>query len=790
MSEMVRPLDELETEKLPLAGGKGSALARLRQAGYPVPDGFVILPDAFDDDHLKPQAWSAVQALLEQMRKVENGMAAFAVRSSALSEDSATASFAGEFETVLDVHTDEAVRAAIHTVRHSRHSERVQVYSEARGIDPTHELAVVVQRLVRADISGVLFTANPVTGSRVEMTGNFVYGFGEELVSGEVEPYTFTLERPNGRYDGPPALKRTARKLYKLASRLEQELGNAQDIEWCVVGDKLHLLQSRPITTLIEHDPTTGEWNATLGGDYLWTNMIAGEVFPEATTPSTWSVWQGLLKQLSLGDIPTIRNIAGRLYLNYSLLYSFLLKFLRSHERIIGFTGDSIGTPPEGMEIPRFPISMKTVLFQVIPREVRNARKKADLKKRASEYLSMVQDQCRAWRLQIREIQDRMALIPLWRDEIEPTFSEVYLLQDALNEDLQAQGGKVKKELAKLVGEDDANMLLTSISGNQGELASLGLLAGLLRLQSGEIDRQEYLRRYGHRAPNENELAEPRPYEDPGWLDRQLETFAQSAATVANLQEQRRAKFNSTWEKIERAIPPKKARALRDKIDQVVRTNTMREATRSELTRTIGVIRALFLRAGEFTGLGDDIFFLEIDEVGDVLAGDKSQTAFIAARRETHEKYRALPPLPVWIRGRFDPFQWAADPDRQTDVFDASAPVSRRREAEGVITGHPGSSGRVEGMVRRIDSPDEGLELQPGEILVTSTTNVGWTLVFPRAAAVVTDIGASLSHAAIVAREIGIPAVVGCGNATMRLRTGDRVRVDGGQGTVEILEAA
>jgi phosphoenolpyruvate synthase/pyruvate phosphate dikinase len=347
MTEMVRTFDELEVEQFPWAGGKGSALARLTQAGYPVPDGFVILPDSFDDDDLKPQAWTAIQARLEQMRKVENGMAAFAVRSSALSEDSAVASFAGEFETVLDVHTNEAIRAAIHTVRHSRHSERVQVYSEARGIDSTHELAVVVQRLVRADISGVLFTANPVTGSRAEMTGNFVYGFGEELVSGEVEPYTFTLERPDGRYHGPPELRRIARRLYKLASRLEQELGNAQDIEWCVVGDKLHLLQSRPITTLIEHDPTTGEWNATLAGDYLWSNMIVGEVFPESITPSTWSVWQGLLKHLSLGDIPTIRNIAGRLYLNYSLLYSFLLKILRSRERIIGFTGDSLGTPPE-----------------------------------------------------------------------------------------------------------------------------------------------------------------------------------------------------------------------------------------------------------------------------------------------------------------------------------------------------------------------------------------------------------------------------------------------------------
>ncbi len=439
MTEMVRTFDELKVEQFPWAGGKGSALARLTQAGYPVPDGFVILPDSFDDDDLKPQAWTAIQAQLEQMRKVENGMAAFAVRSSALSEDSARASFAGEFETVLDLHTDEAIRAAIHTVRHSRHSERVQVYSQSRGMDAAHELAVVVQRLVRADISGVLFTANPVSGRRAEMIGNFVFGFGEELVSGEAEPFTFTFERSNGRYHGPSALKHVSRRLYKLACRLEQELGNAQDIEWCIVGDRLHLLQSRPITTLIEHDPATGEWNATLTGDYLWTNMIIGEVFPESTTPSTWSVWQGLLEHLSLGDIPTIRNIAGRLYLNYSLLYSFLQKFLRNSDRIIEYTRDSIGAPPEGMDIPQFPISIKTVLFRVIPHEVKNAQKKAKLKKRASEYLYTVEDRCQAWQHQIREIQEPMALIPLWRDEIEPTFSQVYLLQDALNEDLQTQ---------------------------------------------------------------------------------------------------------------------------------------------------------------------------------------------------------------------------------------------------------------------------------------------------------------------------------------------------------------
>jgi pyruvate,water dikinase len=138
------------------------------------------------------------------------------------------------------------------------------------------------------------------------------------------------------------------------------------------------------------------------------------------------------------------------------------------------------------------------------------------------------------------------------------------------------------------------------------------------------------------------------------------------------------------------------------------------------------------------------------------------------------------------IRGRFDPFRWAADPNRRNDIYDAEKPVPISESR--TITGFAGAAGQIEGVVRLIDSPEQGDQLRQGEILVAVTTNVGWTPLFPRAAAVVTDVGAPLSHAAIVARELGIPAVVGCGSATTRLRTGDRVLVDGGQGVVEILE--
>jgi len=203
------------------------------------------------------------------------------------------------------------------------------------------------------------------------------------------------------------------------------------------------------------------------------------------------------------------------------------------------------------------------------------------------------------------------------------------------------------------------------------------------------------------------------------------------------------------------------------------------------VTRFLWVEREWALRAGELTGLGDDIFLLTIDEVQDLLSGNDAATAHIPARKETYTRYRELPPYPMIIRGHFEPFQWAAGPKRRNDIYDttAAAPLS----ASNTISGFAGAAGRVEGRVRVLDGPEQGDQLQPGEILVAVTTNVGWTPLFPRAAAVVTDVGAPLSHAAIVARELGIPAVVGCGSATTRLRSGDRVRVDGGRGTVEIL---
>ncbi len=776
---MIKTFSELTEAQLALAGGKGGVLAKLYQEGYPVPDGFVILPEAFEGSGIKPEAWPLVQAQLANMRRA-GGDVSFAVRSSALSEDSAQASFGGQFETVLDVRTDEAIREAIQTVYDSRHGERVRAYTEAKGIAISEDIAVVVQRLVRSDIAGVLFTADPVTGNRTIMTGNYIHGLGDRLVSGEADAENFTLERPKGKYDGPAAIKRHARQLYKLSARLERDLGSPQDIEWAVAGGTLYILQSRPITTMQECDPITQDWNSTHIGDFLWGNSAG--VYPEVLTPSSWSIWWMLLGGRMAG-IPFLGNICGRLYINYSLTYAMLRKFGRSHEEITGSIALTLGAMPD-LEFPSVPMTIGEVLESgSIPLLMKQRR----LMKNASEFLSAMPERCQEMRKRIQKA-DKAELARLWHEELEPLARDIYLMQDASNEGYLIPYTTLKRDLGKLLGEADATALIATISGGQEQLVSVGIAAGLAEVARGEMTREAYMHDYGHRHANENELMVPRPYEDPAWLDAQLVETAKASVDIDSLLSRRAAEFEAAWAAFESNYP-RQAKGLRKRIDAISARTQLRERIRSELTRTVGVMRAWFLRAGELTGLGDAAFFLTYEEMLDVLAGNDSVTEHIPARREVLEKYSALPPYPTLIRGRFDPFQWAADPNRRSDVFDAHAPVEAVSESD-TIQGYAGSAGRMEGIVRIIHSPEEGDQLRPGEILAATTTNIGWTPIFPKAAAVITDVGAPLAHAAIVARELGIPAVVGCGNATMRLRTGDRVLVDGGQGIVTILEKA
>jgi len=786
-------LEELPAAEQAMAGGKAATLARLAQVGFPVPAGFVIMPAALINGGLSDEMWAQVRKDSARLLNGQPGTG-LAVRSSALGEDSDKSSYAGAYESVLNVAGDEALQQAIETVRQSGDSERAAAYALAQGVGRPRPMAVIVQRMVRAERAGVLFTADPVSGGRGRMVGVFVDGLADGLVSGEENGQTFSLARPSGAYAGPSELRRHAARLYQLGRRLEEQLGGPQDIEWAIEGGRLALLQARPITTMQAYDRQTGEWNDSRQGEYLWSNANFGEAIPGVMSPLTWSVMQiygeETMGRILPGNDPFMGNIAGRFYVNLSLFASLMSVLGYSRERMNREIEEFFGNLPEDVEIPIIPFSRAAVLRSYIPFAFRALRRRRRTLRELAAFTADMPARITDLRRQIDRAESPAALTPLWIDAIEPLLRRAYQMLQAGTSRYENAYRPLHRELAAQVGEEEANRLLSGVGGQGNGLASLGPLIGLWQVARGEMSREEYLSTYGHRGEEEFELIWARPVEEPQWLERSLAALAGNDPW--NLLRQRENEKEAAWRRYEERFP-RQAAGVRRKLGQAAEEARDREAIRSEIARLLGLVRAFALRAGALTGVGQQIFFLHLEELlsllRDGVRADSGVLGQATLRREAYERQRRLPPYPALISGRFDPYLWASDPQRRSDVFDSHAPaVLPAGESDaGLIRGLPGSAGVVEGVARVLNELADGATLVPGEVLVTTTTNIGWTPLFPRAGAIVTDVGAPLSHAAIVARELGIPAVVGTGRATMALRTGDRVRVNGALGTVEVL---
>lgn len=538
------------------------------------------------------------------------------------------------------------------------------------------------------------------------------------------------------------------------------------------------------------YNPVTGEWNDSLAGTFLWSSVNVSEAVPDVMTPSTWSLWWIYHFEINPivfpGDHRFCGNICGRPYLNLSLLISLYQAVGMDMRNEL--QADMVGYSPAEIDIPIIPFSALSVLRTSLPGILKarlSARREGG---ETGGFLAHNPGWCRGARLAIQDCRDKAALLSLWQGQVKPAASQACRLLRGVTMNVAYPSTKLRRQLGALVGEADTNSILSTLSapdapsGLNVGLESLGPLVGLAQVRDGALSRESYLERYGHRGPHEMELFAPGAEDEPGWFEKQMAEFNRSAVDVNALLVKQRAEAAAAWARFESRFPGQSS-ATRRVLEKMAMAARLREQVRSELTRIARLVRAYLLRAGEITGLGDAVFFLSLDEMAGVLSGELAPLPRIPARRQYYQRCCELPPYPALIVGRFDPFAWAADPNRRGDLFNERrrAPAS----APAVITGSAGGSGVVEGIVRRLDRPEEGSQLQQGEILVAVTTNVGWTPLFPRLSAIVTDVGAPLSHAAIVARELGIPAVVGCGNATMLLKTGDRVRVDGGRGTVE-----
>jgi phosphohistidine swiveling domain-containing protein len=533
------------------------------------------------------------------------------------------------------------------------------------------------------------------------------------------------------------------------------------------------------------YDPLTGEYNDSLTGDYLWSSVNTREATPDVTTPYTWSALRFGFSQMTMlpGHLP-VGNICGRIYNNASVgatAFQALGRrnsFDASSRELYGIDPNEIGA----WNVPLLPFGLRDRVHVF-----RNALQIMGKVRNALKSVNMFVDTNPGWcETQHREVPNYgKGEIIRWSGEILLPYLIKCFWWMAGGAITQANFiSKLRHNLLQIAGPDDTVALLSNVSSEDEFLASLGIVAGLDQLRRGRMSREEYVKKYGHRGPHEVEMFIPRPVENPHWIDEQLAGLERATVDVDTLLQEQRARYEAALQNLRKATPRKFA-AFLDRLQEAARLTRLREAGRSEVIRTFWVSRLFVLRAGSLCGLGEDAFFLESEELLRLLHEENDFTDQIPARQAAYQNYLALPQYPTLIMGRFDPVAWAADANRRTDIYDARGRITQRFTQQ--IKGLPGSAGKAEGRVRIVNSPEEGYQLQPGEILVTVTTNVGWTPIFPRAAAVVTDVGAPLSHAAIVARELGIPAVVGCFNATSALKTGDYIRVDGGRGAVEIL---
>lgn len=748
---MISSFKDIRDGELTRCGGKGASLVRMIRMGLPVPEGYVIMPGTGEDE----------------IRRFADGLSddhTYAVRSSALNEDGDRASFAGAYETFTDVQKKDVPEAVSNVVR-SADSDRVINYAKEVNKDNSN-IAVVVQRFVKPDFAGVVFTSDIITGSSAHMTGNLVRGEGELLVSGEADADAFEFDNFKYGYKGPEDFGRYAKKLYKLCVKVREEYGRPMDIEWAVSGGKVYMLQARPVTTLGRMNEDTFEINTTYSNEFLLTRTNVGEIFMRPVSPVTFSILEIICGRLCLPGF--IDYIEGQAYMNLSVICSLMIALGFSRDKAYSKIEDLAGKLPDGVEVPVFPMKRGKFIRNLI----------GLIRPKSKKYTKgyTMADHGKIYDL-ISGADSSEALADLFYDELVP-FINGSLGEIVKGVNVAPLFGTASK-IEEICGKELAGRIM---AGSLGIIDSMKPMLLLEDVIDGKMSREDYRRACGHRHANEMELAIPYPYEDPSFPDKLIEEHIASGINVHKMKADQEAEYAKALEEFRNRYPGKTAK-LNKLIGKYIAANEDREKVRSEGVKIFVALRRYLIKAGDITGTGDDIFMLYIDEVIRLLRGDRSVLTYVNARRETYKRYNSNPPFPNLIKGRFDPSSWMADPDRRNDLYGMEPDAGGGSD----VSGFPGASGVVTGTARVICDISEAGSLKEGEILVTSATNIGWTVIFPRAAAVVTDIGAPLSHAAIVAREFGIPAVVGCGNATTLIHTGDRICVNGASGKVDII---
>ena len=817
----VVPLADARARDLTVGGGKAANLSKLLGWGFPVPPGFVVTTAAYDAvvtrnelepaiaGAARPDGPAAIRAAFEKATMAAHlerdilsayralGAGAVAVRSSATAEDLPEAAFAGQQETFLGINDESALLAAVRRCWASLWSDPAIAYRRHHGMAAMPvKLAVIVQRLVPADAAGVLFTANPITGARDETVIEASVGLGEAVVSGIVTPDHYTLRywrhrwriaaRSLGRRETEirlsagegtkqiagspttaPALPDEALlQLARMGASIARRFGRPQDIEWAWANEKLFILQSRPITALPDPPPPRSRFAPPrFAADYL-------HIRPYPLDVTTWmaAVTNALPRMLPLdGLLPSFDAVfvvddgVVERYADFPG-FRFSPRLLLAPARIVKLA--RMHDPATWRGDP----SLVAYVARIRELEAKDVRTLSwnELLASAREAMTMpalLMDLRRRYlpRGALALGALRLLLSPLGMAD---RFGE--LLTGVDNSTLQAN-----RALESLASEIRTSADLQQIFANHRSVDLRDVLCESATGRSFLERFDAFLATYGHR-----ETGSPLLVSQPTWKDTP-ETVLAILQGLARAEPPARP-ATAPWETAHDAVlahpalHPRKARdAFLGLLAEARRLSALREDTHYAMTMPMPVLRRTLVEMGrrlaEIGALdaAEEVFHLRFDELERVSESWPPSNARIEELRTAAQRRAARREA------------LAASP-----LTDQAMSADGQPGGNALVVGTAGSPGIAEGSVRVVPDTAAFGSLQPGEILVAPYTNPSWTPLFGRAAAVVVDTGAAMSHAAIVAREYGLPAVMGAGNATRVLRDGQWVRVDGGRGLV------
>ncbi|WP_435102020.1 PEP/pyruvate-binding domain-containing protein [Arhodomonas sp. AD133] len=799
-------------------GGKAANLARLTATGFDVPPFFVISADALvhDDDEITPRE-GVTEAVMRAAAEI--GPGPYAVRSSGRAEDGISYSHAGQFETLLDVDAADLVNAA-RQVWASGFSETVDTYRSLQTGGKAEAPAIIVQQMVPARAAGVAFSADPVTGVRQRAIIAATSGLADRLVAGEENGEHWTVSDHGGVITGPQGTciltAAEARAVANLAWRAEVVFGHPQDLEWAFDKQRLMLLQSRAITTPLRTAPAADE------NLIVFDNSNVVESYPGIVSPLTYTfatycydrVYRAFTALLGVTERRITDNtkvfanllgrIDGRVYYNLGNWYRALamlpgFALNRGYmETMMGVSDplpveltDEIAPPPakgwrKVVELARVGRVCVGLIWHalLLPRTKRRFYQRleralaespdlttANLTRLAGEYRKIEAELLDRWDAPL--VNDFLCMIGFGASRA--------LLQRwcgsaglALHNDLMiGQGGIVSAEPAQRIAR------MAELARRDGAITALRRngAAALASYPALHAEFQAYIEKFGDRCTEELKLESVTLEEDPTPLIDAI--VAGSSRNKVDTRPNEESNWHTPFQghRLRRWI----ARGFCNWARSRVRD---RENLRFERTRIFGHARRVFLAIGrELEALGRledqrDVFMLTVTEVlgaieGTAVSHDLHSIAAVRKRELEAAGDRPNPPERITVRGA----AIRADEAMPTPCNDSPSPDTAR-------TGTGCSAGLVRARARIIRDPRRE-RLDSGEILVARNTDPGWIAVFANACAIVVERGSLLSHSAIVARELGIPCVVGLPYATRWISSGELIEVNGSSGRVE-----